>query len=56
MKWGMDIVRKMPTAPGQRIYMLVLTNYFAKWVEAEAFSKFRDIEVKKKIYLEIYHV
>ena len=47
MKWGMDIVRKMPIAPGQRIYMLVLTDYFIKWVEAEAFHQVRDDEVKK---------
>ncbi|KAL5569844.1 hypothetical protein UlMin_026419 [Ulmus minor] len=31
MKWGMDIVRKLPTAPGQRMYMLVVTDYFTKW-------------------------
>ena len=42
MKWGMDIVGKMPIAPGQRIYMLALTDYFTKWVEAEAFHQVRD--------------
>ena len=47
MKWGMDIVGKMPTMPGQRIYMLVLTEYFTKWVEVEAFHQVRDTEVKK---------
>ena len=37
MKWGMDIVGKLPTAPGQRMYMLAVTEYFTKWVEAEAY-------------------
>uniref|UniRef100_A0A803QIE8 Uncharacterized protein n=1 Tax=Cannabis sativa TaxID=3483 RepID=A0A803QIE8_CANSA len=39
MKWGMDIVGKMSTTPGQRVFMLALTNYFTKWVEEEAFAK-----------------
>ena len=28
MKCGIDIVGKLFTAPGQRVYMLVVTNYF----------------------------
>ena len=37
MKCGMDIVGKKPTVTRQRIYMLVLNDYFTKWVEDEAF-------------------
>ena len=44
---------KMPTAPGQRIYMLALTDYFMKWVEAEAFHQVRDTEVKKIVWKNI---
>ena len=39
MKWGMDIVGKLPTAPSQRVYMLAVTDYFTKWVEAEAYHQ-----------------
>ena len=53
MKWGMDIVGKIPIAPGQRIYMLVLTDYFTKWVEAEAFHQVRDTEVKNFVWKNI---
>ena len=53
MKWGMDIVGKMPTAPGQRVFMLALTDYFTKWVEAEAFAKVRDLEVKNFVWKNI---
>ncbi|KAL5547039.1 hypothetical protein UlMin_006726 [Ulmus minor] len=42
MKWGMDIVGKLPTAPGQRMYMLAVTDYFTKWVEAETYHQVRD--------------
>ncbi|XP_021764713.1 uncharacterized protein LOC110729291 [Chenopodium quinoa] len=37
MIWGMDIVGKLPAAPGQKVYMLTLTDYFSKWIEAYAF-------------------
>jgi hypothetical protein len=37
MKWGMDIVGKMPPAPGQKVFMLAMMDYFSKWIEAEAF-------------------
>ena len=45
MKWGMDIVGKMPPAPGQKVYMLAMTDYFSKWIEAEAFRQVTSKEV-----------
>ena len=53
MKWGMDIVGKLPTAPGQHMYMLAVTDYFTKWVEAEAYHQVRDREVKKFIWKNV---
>ena len=41
----MDIVGKLPQAPGQRVYMLALTHYFSKWIEATALPQVRDKEV-----------
>ena len=49
MKWGMDIVEKLPTAPGQHVYMLTVMDYFTKWVEAEAYHQVYDREVKNFI-------
>ena len=46
MKWGMDIVGKLSTAPGQHVYMLAVTDYFTKWVEAEAYHQVHNHEVK----------
>ena len=31
-----DGVGKLPVAPGQRVFMLALTDSFSKWIEAEA--------------------
>ncbi|KAJ0742766.1 putative nucleotidyltransferase, Ribonuclease H [Helianthus annuus] len=45
MKWGMDIVGKLPKALGGKVFMLAMTDYFSKWVEAEAFVQVRDQEV-----------
>ena len=44
-KWGMDIVGPLPQASGQRVFMLAMTDYFSKWIKAEAFKRVRDTEV-----------
>ncbi|XP_062102814.1 uncharacterized protein LOC133812978 [Humulus lupulus] len=53
MKWGMDIVGKLPTAPGQKMYMLTVTDYFSKWIEADSFHQIRDKEVKGFIWKNV---
>ncbi|XP_074277331.1 uncharacterized protein LOC141600970 [Silene latifolia] len=35
----MDIVGPLPHASGNRTYMLAMTDYFSKWIEAEAFPQ-----------------
>ena len=42
MKWGIDNVGKLPTAPYQSVYMLAIIDYFTKWVEEEAYHQVRD--------------
>ncbi|KAJ9562122.1 hypothetical protein OSB04_007282 [Centaurea solstitialis] len=55
MRWGMDIVGKLPPAPGQKVYLLVLTDYFSKWIEAAAFSQVRDKKVISFIQTNIIY-
>ncbi|KAI3827873.1 hypothetical protein L1987_01961 [Smallanthus sonchifolius] len=38
-------VRKLPKAPGGKVFMLAMKDYFSKWVEAEAFIQVREKEV-----------
>jgi hypothetical protein len=45
MIWGMDIVGPLPRAPGNRTYMLAMTDYFSKWIEAEAFPEVKESHV-----------
>uniref|UniRef100_A0A2N9EE12 Reverse transcriptase domain-containing protein n=1 Tax=Fagus sylvatica TaxID=28930 RepID=A0A2N9EE12_FAGSY len=45
-QWGLDIVGPLPRAPGNKRFLIVATNYFTKWVEAEPLSNIRDVEYK----------
>ncbi|XP_074301204.1 uncharacterized protein LOC141632562 [Silene latifolia] len=45
MMWGMYIVGKLPRAPGNRVYMLVMTDYFLSWIEAEAMTEVKEAQV-----------
>ncbi|XP_022887370.1 uncharacterized protein LOC111403192 [Olea europaea var. sylvestris] len=49
----MDIIGKLPAAPGQRVFVLAITNYFTKWIEAEVLSKVRDREVIQFIWKNV---
>ncbi|KAI3825889.1 hypothetical protein L1987_07605 [Smallanthus sonchifolius] len=44
MKWGMDIVGKLPKSGG-KVFLLAMTDYFSKWIDAEAFVQVREKEV-----------
>ena len=46
-QWGLDIVGPFPKAVGNEKYLLVDTNYFTKWVEAEPLANIRDVDAKK---------
>ncbi|XP_075633752.1 uncharacterized protein LOC142606254 [Castanea sativa] len=50
---GLDIVRPFPKAVGNRRWLLVGTDYFTKWVEAEPLSNIRDLDVKKFFWKNI---
>ncbi|RVX13989.1 Gypsy retrotransposon integrase-like protein 1 [Vitis vinifera] len=44
-QWGMDIVGPLPAAPAQKKFLLVATDYFSKWVEAEVYASIKDKDV-----------
>ncbi|XP_050290277.1 uncharacterized protein LOC126728512 [Quercus robur] len=52
-QWGLDIVGPFPKAIGNKKYLLVGTDYFTKWVEAEPLANIRDVDVKKFIWRNI---
>ena len=48
-QWGIDIVGPLPTAPAQKKLLLVATDYFSNWIEAEALSSIKDQDVTQFI-------
>ena len=52
-QWGLDIVGPFPKATGNKKYLLVGTDYFTKWVEAEPLANIRDVDVKKFLWKNI---
>ncbi|MCI31167.1 putative protein NYNRIN-like, partial [Trifolium medium] len=37
--WGMGILGSFPTASGQNMYLIVVVDYFTKWIDAEPLAK-----------------
>ena len=52
-QWGIDIVGLLPTAPTKKKLLLVATDYFSKWIEAEAFASIKDKEATQFIWKNI---
>ncbi|XP_057790863.1 uncharacterized protein LOC131007973 [Salvia miltiorrhiza] len=50
---GIDIVGKLPTAPGGKYFLIVAVDYFSKWIEAEAITKIDDSTVEKFLWKNI---
>ena len=46
-QWGLDIVGPFPWATANWRWLLIGTDYFTKWVEAESLANIRDQDVKK---------
>ena len=52
-QWGIDIVGPLPIAQAQKKLLIVDTDYFSKWIEAEAFALIKDKEVTQFIWKNI---
>ena len=51
--WGLDIVGSFPKAARNKRYLLVGTDYFTKWVEAEPLANIRDVDAKRFVWRNI---
>ncbi|KAG7548045.1 Integrase catalytic core [Arabidopsis suecica] len=52
MRWAMDIVGPLPPSCSKK-FLLVLTDYFIKWVEAEAYHEIKSPQVIPFIWKNI---
>ena len=53
VQWGLDIVGPFPKVAGNKKYLLVGTDYFTKWVEAEPLANIRDVDTKKFVWKNV---
>ena len=49
----MDTVRPFPKAVGNKKYLIVGTDYFTKWVEAEPLANIQDVDAKRFVWKSI---
>ncbi|CAL9221091.1 unnamed protein product [Arabidopsis halleri] len=49
MRWAMDIVGPLP-ASRQKRFILVMTDYFTKWVEAESYATIKAKDVQNFVW------
>ncbi|KAK8919324.1 hypothetical protein KSP39_PZI022022 [Platanthera zijinensis] len=51
--WGLDLVGPFPQASGQRRFLLVMVDYFSKWLEVKALTKVTSQVVRNFVWGEI---
>ena len=49
----MDVVGPLLVAAAQKKFLLVSTDYFTKWVEAEAYTNIKDKDIFKFVWKNI---
>ncbi|KAI5335180.1 hypothetical protein L3X38_025313 [Prunus dulcis] len=53
MQWVIDQVGPLPSAPAKKDMIIVATDYFTKWIEAEALSSTKEVDVERFIWRNI---
>ncbi|KAI5318320.1 hypothetical protein L3X38_038028 [Prunus dulcis] len=53
VRWGMDIVGPVPTAVGGKKFVLLATDYFTKWVEADAYKMVTQTDMVRFVWCNI---
>jgi len=52
MRWAMDIVGPLHNSKQKR-FLLVLTDFFSKWVEADSYASIKDVQVESFVWRNI---
>ena len=52
MHWAMDIVGPLHNSK-QKCFLLVLTDFFSKWVEADSYASKKDVQVENFVWKNI---
>ncbi|XP_057432026.1 uncharacterized protein LOC130724759 [Lotus japonicus] len=52
-QWGMDLLGPFETAPGQLKHLVVVVDYFTKWIEAEPLATITSARIQRFFYKNI---
>jgi hypothetical protein len=52
-RWGMDIVGPLPTAQGNFKFIVVVVEYFTKWIEARPLATITSVSIRKFFWQQI---
>ncbi|KAI0499463.1 hypothetical protein KFK09_020366 [Dendrobium nobile] len=52
-QWGIDIMGQFPIATGQQKFIILVVDYFTKWVEADALAKITEANTKQFVWKNI---
>ena len=52
MRWAMDIVGPLHNSK-QKHFLLVLTDFFSKWVETDSYASIKDVQVENFVWKNI---
>ncbi|WZZ45649.1 hypothetical protein YC2023_041908 [Brassica napus] len=52
MRWAMDIVGPLHNSK-QKCFLLVLTDFFSKWVEADSYASIKDVQFESFVWRNI---
>ena len=53
MQWGMDIVGPLPTAKGNKKFVIVVVDYFTKWATAKVLARIGQSDVKSFVWKNV---
>ncbi|KAF8087328.1 hypothetical protein N665_0589s0009 [Sinapis alba] len=49
IRWSIDIVGPLHNLK-RKCFLLVLTNFFSKWVEADSYARIKDVQVENFVW------
>ena len=53
-KWGVNLLGPFPLVTGQVKYLIVIIDYFTKWIEAEPLSSIMAVQARKFVWWNIF--
>jgi hypothetical protein len=54
-RWGLDLLGPLPPAQGNLKYVVVVAEYFSKWIEAKPLATITSITVQKFFWQNIVY-